>query len=171
MMAARRPSAIPMILVAGVSIAYWEYVQYVFMGLVFLLLAKFTIRLVRLLHSIILHFSFRDIDNMNGLEFECYVADLLYRQGYSNVSLTEQFDYGVDIVAEKDGIRWGIQTKRYSGLVKAAAVRQVVTGLRLYGCDRGMVITNSTFSRVAKQLAEGNDCVLIDRYDLRGIIN
>ena len=170
-MAVRRPSAIPMILAAGVSIAYWEYVQYVFMGLVFLLLAKFTIRLVRLLHSIILHFSFRDIDNMNGLEFECYVADLLYRQGYSNVSLTEQFDYGVDIVAEKDGIRWGIQTKRYSGLVKAAAVRQVVTGLRLYGCDRGMVITNSTFSRVAKQLAEGNDCVLIDRYDLRGIIN
>ena len=66
-------------------------------------------------------------------------------------------------------MRWGIQAKRYSSLVKAAAVRQVVTGLRLYNCDRGMVITNSTFSNVAKRLAEGNDCVLIDRSGLNAL--
>src|SRR5690606_21651389 len=138
MMVTRRLSAIPVILVAGVSITYWEYVQYILMGLAFLVLAKFAIRLVRLLRSMVLHFSFRDIDSMDGLEFEHYIADLLYRQGYSSVSLTEQFDYGVDIVAERDGVRWGIQAKRYSGLVKADAVRQVVTGLRLYDCDRGM---------------------------------
>lgn len=170
-MAVSRLPVIPIILAAGVSITYWDYVQYVFMVLVFLVLLKYANKLIRLLRSIILQFSFRDIDTMDGLEFEYYVADLLYRQGYRNVLLTEQFDYGVDIVAEKDGIRWGIQAKRYSGLVKAAAVRQVVTGLRLYGCDRGMVITNSTFSRVARQLAEGNDCVLIDRYDLHEMID
>jgi len=103
---------------------------------------------------------------MDGLRFEQYVADILRKQGYCNVSLTEQYDYGVDIVADKDGIRWGVQVKRYSSLVKAEAVRQVLTGLRLYGCDRAMVITNSTFSNVAKRLAEGNDCVLIDRAGL-----
>ena len=113
----------------------------------------------------------QDVDSMDGISFEHYMAQLLAERGYSNVSLTEQYDYGVDIIAEKDGVRWGIQTKRYSGLVKAEAVRQVVTGLRLYGCDRAMVVTNSTYSNVAKRLAEGNDCVLIDRDGLAALAN
>jgi len=103
---------------------------------------------------------------MDGLVFEKYVANLLKQQGYSNISLTEQYDYGVDIIANRDGICWGIQVKRYSGLVKADAVRQVVTGLRVYGCDRAMVITNSTYSRVALELARSNGCELIDRSGL-----
>jgi hypothetical protein len=41
----------------------------------------------------------------------------------------------VDIIADKEGISWGIQNERYSGLVKIDAVRQVVAGLSmiLYG--------------------------------------
>ena len=103
------------------------------------------------------------IDCMTGLEFERYIAGLLKNQGYTNVRLTEKYDYGVDIIANKDGIRWGIQVKRYSSLVKADAVRQVVTALRSYNCDRAMVVTNSTFSHTANELARSNDCVLIDR--------
>lgn len=108
----------------------------------------------------------QDIDSMDGIDFEHYVAELLRKNGYRKVSLTEQYDFGVDIIAEKDGIRWGIQVKRYSGLVKAAAVRQVVTGLRMYECDRAMVITNGTYSTIARRLAAGNDCVLVDRTGL-----
>jgi HJR/Mrr/RecB family endonuclease len=103
---------------------------------------------------------------MSSLEFEHYVAMLLRSNGYCNVSLTEKYDLGVDIIAEKGGVRWGVQVKHYSGLVKASAVRQVVTGLRLYGCDRAMVVTNSTYSATAQRLAAGNDCVLIDERGL-----
>ncbi|HUY85222.1 MAG TPA: restriction endonuclease [Candidatus Dormibacteraeota bacterium] len=113
--------------------------------------------------SVKLNRSMAEIDNMSGLDFEKYVAALLKQQGYRKVKLTEKFDYGVDIIADKDGIRWGIQVKRYSGLVKAEAVRQVVTALKFYGCDRAMVVTNSTFSKQAKILAKSNDCVLLDR--------
>jgi len=67
---------------------------------------------------------------MTGLEFERYVARLLKSKGYNNIRLTEEYDYGIDIIAEKDGIRWGIQVKRYSGLVSADAVRQVITALK-----------------------------------------
>ncbi|MFI5240612.1 MAG: restriction endonuclease [Candidatus Saccharimonadia bacterium] len=109
----------------------------------------------------------RDADSMDGLEFEHYVANLLRASGFRGVSLTERYDFGIDIIAEKDGIRWGIQVKRYSGLVKASAVRQVVTGLKLYGCDQAMVITNSTYSAVARRLAAANDCVLVDRSGLK----
>jgi HJR/Mrr/RecB family endonuclease len=107
-----------------------------------------------------------DVDTMTGLEFERYVAQLLHVQGYGAIRLTEEFDYGVDIIAVKDGITWGIQVKRYSGLVKADAVRQVVTALRKYHCDKAMVVTNSTCSKVAKELARSNDCVLVERTTL-----
>ena len=103
---------------------------------------------------------------MNSSEFEQYVAMLMRNNGYRNVSLTEKYDMGVDIIAEKDGVRWGVQVKHYSGLVKASAVHQVVTGLKLYGCDRAMVVTNSTYSATAQRLAAGNDCVLIDERGL-----
>ena len=107
--------------------------------------------------------SLKLIDSMTGLEFEHCIAGLLKNQGYTNVELTEKYDYGVDIIAVKDGIRWGIQVKRYSGLVKADAVRQVVTALKKYNCDRSKVITNSRFSEVAKELARSNNCILVDR--------
>ena len=115
--------------------------------------------------------AIRDGDKMNGLEFEQYIAELLRKNGFRNVCLTEKYDLSVDIIAEKNGTRWGIQTKRYAGLVKADSVRQVVTGLRLYDCDRAMVITNSVYSAVAQRLAASNDCLLIDRSGLNRLKN
>lgn len=102
------------------------------------------------------------IDIMTGLEFEKYVARLLKAQCYSHIKLTEQYDLGIDIIAEKDGVRWGVQVKCYSNLVGADAVRQAVTALRHYHCDRAMVITNSVFSRSAVALADSNGCILVD---------
>jgi restriction system protein len=107
-----------------------------------------------------------DADYMDGLAFEKYVAELLKNQGYKKVALTERYDLGVDIIATKDGSRWGVQVKRYSNMVKAEAVRQVVTALNKYNCQRAMVVTNSTFSRPAKVLAESNDCILISKDEL-----
>lgn len=107
-----------------------------------------------------------DVDIMDGLEFEKFVARLLRNQGYQKVRLTERYDYGIDIIAHKDGITWGVQVKRYRNLVKAEAVRQVVTALNKYRCQRAMVVTNSTFSRPAKVLAETNNCILISKEEL-----
>ena len=110
--------------------------------------------------------SLANVDTMTGLEFEKLVAKLLKTQGYEKIRFTEKYDYGIDLIASKDGVTWGIQTKRYNGLVKASAVRQVVTALRKYNCSRAMVVTNSEFSRVAKELAQSNDCVLVGRDQL-----
>jgi restriction system protein len=68
----------------------------------------------------------------------------------------------LDIIAEKDGVLWGIQVKRYSGPVKMAAVRQAVAALKHYGCDQAMVITNNGFSPSARNLAASNNCLLVD---------
>lgn len=167
----RRGSAAGMLLLASIIYTYWSYAKYLIAAIILLFVAKLVIKLVRRFHAIRRDLHLGDIDTMNGTDFEYYIAQLLVERGCDNVSLTEKYDYGVDIVAEKDGIRWGIQVKRHSGLVKAAAVRQVVTGLRLYDCDRAMVITNSTFSNVAQRLAAGNDCVLIDRTKLDALVH
>jgi restriction system protein len=104
-----------------------------------------------------------DMSKLDPRDFEKYVAEVLKAQGYTNVALTEYYDLGIDITAEKDGTRWGIQVKRYSSLVPADAVRQVVTALKKYRCQRAMVVTNSYYSRPARELASSNNCILIDR--------
>lgn len=161
-----RRSAMLIFLMLVLTVTYWQYAQYVLALITIIYTLRLVAKLYRLAHRIITDHRLSNVDTMDGLVFEKYVAKLLKQKGYSNVILTEQYDYGVDIIATKDGICWGIQVKRYSGLVKAEAVRQVVTGLRVYGCDRAMVITNSFFSRVAVQLADSNDCVLVDRSGL-----
>lgn len=161
-----RGGLISMTLLAGAVYTYWEYIDYIIVALLALFSIKLVVKIVRKIYILLQNHRLRGADSMDGTSFEYYVAQLLIDRGYTNVSLTEHYDYGVDIIAEKDGIRWGIQAKRYSDLVKADAVRQVVTGLKLYECDRAMVITNSTFSNVAKRLADGNDCVLVDRAGL-----
>ena len=51
-----------------------------------------------------------DVDMMDGQEFEYYCADLLKSQGFLEVEVTRASgDYGVDILAEKDGVTYAIQ--------------------------------------------------------------
>ena len=108
-------------------------------------------------------FTMSDIDNMNGVKFEYYLADILRKRGFTNVKVTEKYDLGVDIIAQKDGVTWGIQAKRYSSIVKLAAVRAAYTALSHYKCERAMVVTNNYFSNPAKTLASETKTVLIDR--------
>lgn len=107
--------------------------------------------------------STSDIDSLSWSEFEHYVADKLKMQGYTNVWLTEHYDLGVDVVATKDGIIWGVQVKHYSNPVRIEAVRAAVAGLKIYKCDRAMVVTNNFFTAPAIELANSNNCILIDR--------
>jgi restriction system protein len=68
----------------------------------------------------------------------------------------------VDITARRRGHKYAVQCKFYSHPVGVSAVQQVVGGMAYYGCDRAMVITNNTFTRQAKELAERNDVELLD---------
>jgi hypothetical protein len=103
-----------------------------------------------------------NIDTMGGLDFELYLQKLLISQGYS-VSMTPRKDYGVDLVASRSNDKIAIQAKRYNTTVDLSAVNQVVGGMRHYGCNKTMVITNNHFRPSAKTLARSNSCILVDR--------
>jgi HJR/Mrr/RecB family endonuclease len=154
------------ILIGLVVSPYKLFLIYVILLLIGLSLLLLLVKKINKLRRRKIILALSEIDFMSGEDFELYLADLLKNNGFHNVRLTEKYDMGIDIIAEKHGIRWGIQVKRYSGLIKVAAVRQVVTALNFYNCDRSMVITNSYFSKTAISLAKSNNCVLIDRKSL-----
>jgi len=145
------------ILVIGLAIYHSRLVEYVLLIIASFFIINIVLKLRRYIKYKLSH-----VDTMTGLEFEKYVAKYLRDQGYKT-KLTEKYDLGIDIVAVKDGIRYGVQVKRHKGVVGANAVRQAVTALNLYDCDRAIVITNSYFSKTAIRLALSNDCILLDR--------
>jgi predicted RecB family endonuclease len=111
------------------------------------------------------------IDSMSGLEFEVYTAQLLKKLGYTDVTVTKASgDQGIDVIAKKDGIRYAIQCKNYSNKLDNTPVQEVYAGKAFYGCDIGVVVTNSTFTQGARELANSIGVLLWDREVLGDMI-
>ena len=103
-------------------------------------------------------------DEMEGHDFEYYCADLLERRGFENVTVTKgSGDYGVDILAEREGVAYGIQCKRYEGSIGTKAVQEAYSGMAYYDCDEAIVLTNSFFTPQATEAAEKLGVILWDR--------
>jgi restriction system protein len=107
------------------------------------------------------------IDGMSGVEFEGYVAARLRRAGWQVRFTPAVGDYGVDLIAEKDGQSVAIQCKRLGKSVGVAAVQQVVSGALHHGCTRSLVVSNQEFTTAARQLAYTHRCQLIGRRALQ----
>jgi len=89
----------------------------------------------------------------NGRDFEFWAKEKLENLGYT-ISLTPiTGDQGVDIIATRNGKKYAIQCKSYSGQVGNAAVQEVIAGKIFYDCDYACVVTNSSFTPFAYQLA------------------
>lgn len=108
-----------------------------------------------------------ETDGMEGHEFEYWCADLLKNNGFSNVEVTRgSGDQGVDVLAEKGGIRYAVQCKCYASDLSNKPVQEVHAGKAMYHCQIGAVITNRYFTAGAKELAEANGVLLWDRDEL-----
>lgn len=104
------------------------------------------------------------IDMMEGHDFEYFCAELLKKNGFSNVSVTKASgDQGVDILAEKDGIKYAVQCKNYMSHLGNTPIQEVGTGKIYYNCHVGVVMTNSTFTQSAQELAKATGVLLWDR--------
>lgn len=100
---------------------------------------------------------------MQGHEYEHLVAEHLKSKGYTGVKVTKASgDYGVDVIAHKHGSKYAVQCKYYTAPVGVAAVQEAVAGKAMYGCDEAMVVTNSTFTKAAEELAKANNVTLLD---------
>lgn len=101
---------------------------------------------------------------LDGHDFEHYFADLLLKIGYEKAEVTPgSGDFGVDILAERDGIKFAIQCKRYSQPVGVSAVQEVYSGMSHYHCNVGIVVTNIYYTPQAQAHAKAINVVLWDR--------
>lgn len=106
-------------------------------------------------------------DNLSGAEFEDWCAQLLKKNGYINVRVTKASgDQGVDILAEKNEIKYAIQCKCYSSYLGNSPIQEVHAGKSMYNCHVGVVMTNQHFTSGAKELAKATDVLLWDREKL-----
>lgn len=113
-----------------------------------------------------------DIDKMDGHQFEYYCAELLRKNGFENVQVTKSSgDQGVDILAEKDDIKYAIQCKCFSSDLGNTSVQEVYAGARIYKCQVGAVLTNRYFTQGAIEAARETGVLLWDRDRLLRLID
>lgn len=104
------------------------------------------------------------IDAMEGRDFEHWCAAALLRDGFTSAEVTQASgDFGVDILAVKDGIRYAIQCKRYSSKLDNTPIQEVHAGRGYYRCEVAAVITNQYFTQAARELAAQVNVHLWDR--------
>ncbi len=105
-----------------------------------------------------------DMDEYEGHDFEYYCADLLRSRGFMEVEVTRgSGDFGADILAEKDGVTYAVQCKRYDKPVGVLAVQQAVAGREYYDRMVGAVMTNQYFTAPAVDAAKKLKILLWDR--------
>ncbi len=114
--------------------------------------------------------AIEEIDRMDGIDFEHYLAVHFRKKGYSVTVTPPEHDYGVDLILKKGREKIAVQAKRYNFSrnynVTYRAVQEVAAGMKYYGCNKGMVVTNSTFTKQAIELARANNIEMWDRKKL-----
>lgn len=102
-------------------------------------------------------------EDMEGHEFEYFCADLLKERGFLEVEVTKgSGDYGIDILAEKEGVTYAIQCKRYTAPVGVKAVQEAYAGRDYYDRMVGAVMTNQYFTTPAVEAAKKLKILLWD---------
>jgi len=135
--------------------------------------ASMGLALIGLLHlAVLVHDHITEArfhDDMSPEEFEYYCAAVL-REIKWNARVTQASgDQGVDIVAEKGGMRIVIQCKKYSKPVGNRAVQEIVAAIAHEDAQRGVVVTTSDYTPAAQRLAASNQVLLLHHADLRRI--
>ncbi len=112
-----------------------------------------------------------DIDDLDGYEFEAYLKKLFRVQGYDVLQTPLSRDQGADLICAKAGEKTVVQAKRYTGRVSNRAIQEVVAARGYYGADRAMVVTTSSFTADAIELAISNEVELWDGDRLKELIS
>lgn len=111
------------------------------------------------------------MDDMEGHDFEYFCAELLKKRGFVEVEVTKgSGDYGIDILAEKEGVTYAVQCKCYAAPVGVKAVQEAYAGKDYYDRMVGAVMTNQYFTAPAVEAARKLKILLWDRGYLDSMI-
>lgn len=100
-------------------------------------------------------------DSPPGLAFESECETVLHGGGFTVERTPMSGDFGVDLLARKNGLTYAIQCKCYSVPVGVSAVQEAAAGRLHYTADCAVVVASSGFTNQARRLAETNAVLLI----------
>lgn len=105
--------------------------------------------------------------SLDGFKFESDMADILSNNGFSDVLVTQKSgDFGADITATKDEVKYVIQCKYYTSAVGIKAVQESYSAKDFYNAHVAIVATNNVFTKAAATLAEQLNVILWDCEDI-----
>ena len=110
------------------------------------------------------------IDRMKGHDFERFMKEVYTTLGYKVEETKKSGDQGIDLIIKKHFKKIGVQLKRYSKPVGNSAVQEAVAGKKYYKLDKVWVLTNTSFTKSAIELAKANKVELLDRNDLKSLL-
>lgn len=118
---------------------------------------------------------YKDLDNLDGVEFEDLVEKLISRMGFITERTKRSFDGGIDIIAINeqplfDG-KYIIQCKRYSKSIGEPILRDLYGVVSSEHANKGILITNSYFTKTAKEFAKNKPIELIDGKKLTNMLD
>ena len=140
----------------------WNYIHITFAAVVILSGVFFAVKAI--IKKLVISNKPLPVDEMDGLAFEKFCAELLEKKGFIDVNITKASgDFGVDILAEKDGVTYAIQCKRYGDPVGVKAIQEAYAGREYYDRMVGAVLTNQYFTTPAVEAAKKLKILLWDR--------
>ncbi len=105
--------------------------------------------------------------DMKPAEFEHHCAEELKKIGWDARVTMASRDQGVDVVAQKNGVRLVLQCKLYNQPVGNKAVQEVVAAKNHEQAHFAAVVTNADYTEPARQLANTNKVWLLHYSDLQ----
>lgn len=137
---------------------------FLFSAFVILLIILFTMKTAR--EQKLKRSGILEIDRMDGVQFERYLASLFERLGYQTKTTAVTNDYGADLLLQNKKERIVVQAKRYNSKVGIKAVQEIASAKSYYSAHQAWVVTNSEYTIQAQKLAQSVNVKLIDRKGL-----
>ncbi len=109
--------------------------------------------------------SLADLQRTDPFAVEEYVANLFRKMGFDNVRITPQMgDGGIDVLMEKNNVRYGVQVKRYAQdhYVQVEEVRAVIGSREQLHLDKVIFVTTSSYTRFVWENIRKDNIYLID---------
>ena len=106
-----------------------------------------------------------------GTQFELYLTNLFKELGYKTKHNGKSGDQGADIILKKDSKIYAIQAKFYNKKLDNTPIQEIAGALKYYNANQGVVVTNSSFTKGAEDLAKANNIILIDGKNLKKLVD
>lgn len=105
----------------------------------------------------------------DGHAFEKWVAEALIGFGWEASVTSGSGDQGIDVIAQKNGKKLGIQCKLYSSAIGNKAVQEAHSGKAYYNADAVAVLSNASYTSSAIDLASVTGVELLSHNDIPDI--